>query len=152
MEFKNITTVSAELQMLVLTWRNHVDIRTCMYTGSIISQQTHQLWLDNLKEDGSIYVFIAFKDGMAIGITSISSVNISHKTAEWGFYLTPEYLMKKGYGSEMNYHFLNFIFDNFEIAKLTSKVLGTNLPAIKLHKKFGFIEEGLRRQNIVRGE
>ena len=60
--------------------------------------------------------------------------------------------MKKGYGSEMNYHFLNFIFDNFEIAKLTSKVLGTNLPAIKLHKKFGFIEEGLRRQNIVRGE
>jgi len=150
MEFKDITTVDLQLQTSVLSWRNHIDIRKNMYTDSIITEQQHLLWLGSLQSNQSTYVYIAFKDNVPIGIVSINNIDFLHKNADWAFYLNPEFLEKKGYGSLMEYHFLNFLFKNFDIEKLNCEVLAINPSVIKLHKKFGFTEEGIRRQNIIK--
>ena len=36
--------------------------------------------------------------------------------------------------------------------KLNCEVIETNEAVVKLHKKFGFVEEGFRRENIIKNE
>ena len=150
MIFNDITTVNQELQLAVREWRNHIDIRKNMYTDNIISVQQHQAWINSLITNKSIKVYIAYKNNDAIGIVSVSNINELHKNADWAFYLNPEFLSTKGLGTLMEYHFINHIFDNFDIEKLNCEVLEINPSVIKLHKKFGFTEEGIRRKNIIK--
>ena len=77
-------------------------------------------------------------------------INQIHKHADWAFYLNPDFLTAKGLGTLMEFHFLNYVFSNFEIEKLNCEVLEINPSVIKLHKKFGFTEEGIRRNNIIK--
>lgn len=150
MIFKDITTVDLELQLAVRGWRNHIDIRKNMYTDNIISAEQHQAWLNSLTTNPSTKVYIAYKNSDAIGIVSISNINAIHKNADWAFYLNPEFLSTKGLGTLMEYHFLNHVFNDFDIEKLNCEVLEINPSVIKLHKKFGFTEEGVRRKNVIK--
>ena len=150
MIFKNITTVEQKLQLEALKWRNYIDIRKHMYTDSIISEQEHLTWINSLITNKSKKVYIAYKNKEAIGAVSISNIDKLHKKANWAFFLNPKFLNAKGLGALMEYHFLNFVFNNFDIEKLNCEVLETNPSVIKLHKKFGFIEEGIRRKNIIK--
>ena len=45
---------------------------------------------------------------------------------------------------------IKFVFNELGLEKLNCEVIESNKAVIKLHKKFGFIEEGLRRKNIVK--
>jgi UDP-4-amino-4,6-dideoxy-N-acetyl-beta-L-altrosamine N-acetyltransferase len=150
MTFKDITTVNKELQLAIREWRNHINIRKNMYTDSIISEQQHQVWINSLLADKSTKVYIAYKKDDAIGVVSINNINKLHKKADWAFYLNPDFLSSKGLGTLVEYHFLNYIFNNFEVEKLNCEVLETNPSVIKLHKKFGFTEEGIRRKNVIK--
>ena len=118
MTFIDITTANQDLKESVLSWRNHIDIRKNMYTDDIITIQNHVAWLDALKKSNTIKVYVAYKDDKAIGVVSINNINNLHKNADWAFYLNPDFLHTKGLGTLMEYHFLNYIFDNFNIEKL----------------------------------
>lgn len=150
MIFIDLTTTDSSLQSIIHNWRNHPDIRKNMYNDQIITTEEHQAWLNNLKSTSTTRVFIAYKDTLPIGIVSINNINTVHKTAEWAFYLNPEYLSTKGLGTLMEYHFLNYVFDDYDIVKLNCQVLEINPSVISLHKKFGFIEEGILRKNIIK--
>jgi len=82
----------------------------------------------------------------------LTNINTLHKSADWAFYLNPDFLTKKGLGTLMEYYFLTYSFDNFDIEKLNCEVLEINPSVIKLHKKFGFMEEGVFRKNILKND
>jgi len=150
MFFKNLLEVDSNLQLKIREWRNHIDIRKHMYNDQIITIDEHNNWLNSLTQNKKNIIYVAFKNEEPIGIASINNIKLTHKTADWAFYLSPDNLSKKGLGTLVEYHFLNFIFDNYEIEKLNCEVLATNPTVISLHKKFGFKEEGIRRKNIIK--
>ena len=43
---------------------------------------------------------------------------------------------------------MNFAFDDLLLEKLNCEVLETNHAVVKLHKRFGFIEEGFKNSNV----
>lgn len=150
MKFVNISDVDESLQLDVRNWRNHTSIKRNMYTDETISIEQHQVWLNSLKEDKRNEVYIAYKSDEPIGIVSINHVNTLHRNADWAFYLNPKYLGVKGLGMLMEYHFLNYVFEKFDIEKLNCEVLSINSTVITLHLKFGFEVEGIRRKNIIK--
>lgn len=150
MKFVDLTTADLELQLIVRDWRNHPDIRKNMYTDEIITLEQHQAWLNSLKSTQKTKVYVAYKGASPIGIVSITNINELHKNSDWAFYLNPEYLSTKGLGTLMEYHFLNYVYENFDIEKLNCEVLEINPTVITLHKKFGFTEEGIRRKNVIK--
>lgn len=152
MVFKDITTVDLQLQMQVREWRNHIDIRKNMYTDNIITEQEHEAWIESLLSNQFTKVFIAYHKDDAIGLVLLTNINTLHKSADWAFYLNPDFLTKKGLGTLMEYYFLTYSFDNFDIEKLNCEVLEINPSVIKLHKKFGFMEEGVFRKNILKND
>ena len=55
-----------------------------------------------------------------------------------------------GIGGKVEYNILSYVFDTLKYHKLCCEVLGFNEVVIKMHKKFGFKEEGIFKEHIYK--
>lgn len=149
MQFIPLVDASHVVQAHVRTLRNQEDVRKYMYTSHEITESEHQGWLASLKGNNRQMVFVAVSDGQAIGIVSLNAINAVQKTADWAFYLDTE-IQGKGLGSIVEFWMLDYAFNEAGIEKLNCEVLETNPTVIKMHQKFGFELEGVRRKNILK--
>lgn len=129
--------------------RNQPGVRTFMYTDHDISEAEHQNWLEGLRNSSRQQVYAVVIENAPVGVVSLSAINPAHGTADWAFYLDTS-LQGKGLGSQVEMWMLDHAFGAAGLEKLNCEVLETNPAVIKMHQKFGFVIEGVRRQNIVR--
>ncbi|MFG0462323.1 UDP-4-amino-4,6-dideoxy-N-acetyl-beta-L-altrosamine N-acetyltransferase [Pseudomonas sp. yb_1] len=137
--------VQADLRLL----RNQEDVRKYMYTSHVISSEEHETWLKSLHGNSRQSVFVIMHDGKAAGVVSLNAINVTQKTADWAFYLDAG-LQGKGFGSLVEFWMLNHAFGEAGLEKLNCEVLETNPAVVKMHQKFGFSIEGVRRKNILK--
>lgn len=149
MQFVPLVDASPAVKAHVRTLRNQEDVRKHMYTSHEISEKEHEGWLNSLKGNDRQAVFVAIRNGLALGIASLNSINALQKTADWAFYLDTE-IQGQGLGSILEFWVLDYAFNNAGLDKLNCEVLETNPAVIKMHQKFGFELEGVRRKNILK--
>ena len=149
MQFLPLTNASPAIQAHIRTLRNQPDVRKFMYTSHEISEQEHANWLASLPGNPRQQVFVVTKDEQAVGVVSLNAINVLHKSADWAFYLDVG-LQGKGLGSVVEFWMLDYAFDVAGLEKLNCEVLAMNTAVVKMHQKFGFEIEGVRRQNILR--
>lgn len=149
--FRNIVFCTKEQQEKVLTIRNSPIVKGKMYTDSIISIKDHLRWIDYLKNNLKQLVFaIIDSKGNILGIVSLNNIDYLNKRTDWAFYLSKE--KKIGLAVAIEFKILNYIFEILNIEKLNCEVLENNLGVKKLHNKFGFVDEGFIRSNIIRND
>ncbi|MFJ2464618.1 UDP-4-amino-4,6-dideoxy-N-acetyl-beta-L-altrosamine N-acetyltransferase [Pseudomonas sp. NPDC087615] len=149
MQFLPLTEASPDLQAHVRHLRNQQDVRKYMYTSHEITEQEHANWLASLQANPRQQVFVVIKDQQAAGVVSLNAINAMHKTADWAFYLDVR-LQGKGLGSVVEFWMLDYAFKVAGLEKLNCEVLAMNSGVVKMHQKFGFEVEGVRRQNVVK--
>ncbi len=149
MQFLPLLDADAAVQARVRLLRNQPDVRKYMYTAHVISEAEHQAWLDSLRGNARQSVFVVIADEQPIGIVSLNAINATQKTADWAFYLDPQ-VQGKGFGSLVEFWLLDHAFDGAGLEKLNCEVLQSNTAVISMHEKFGFVIEGIRRQNILK--
>lgn len=151
MQFINILNTDDDIQARVRQLRNHPDVRRFMYTDHEIPEAEHRAWLASLPGNTRQTVFVVMLEGAPAGVVSLSGINAAQRTADWAFYLDPG-LQGKGLGSLVEFWLLDHAFNEAGLEKLNCEVLETNAAVVKMHQKFGFALEGVRRQNILKGE
>jgi UDP-4-amino-4,6-dideoxy-N-acetyl-beta-L-altrosamine N-acetyltransferase len=144
-----VTDIDTEKQVELRRIRNKPEIRKWMYTGHVISLKEHSAWVRSLKNDSSRITFAMLEFDEIIGAFNIYNINYVHKTCEWGWFIDP-IKSGAGLGSAIEFHLIDFIFNNLNMVKQTVEVLEENTPVINLHKKFFFKEEGYRHSHIVK--
>ncbi|KAF0865871.1 UDP-4-amino-4,6-dideoxy-N-acetyl-beta-L-altrosamine N-acetyltransferase [Pseudomonas sp. LD120] len=149
MQFIPLVDADPATQAHVRTLRNQEAVRQYMYTSHEISEQEHQRWLSSLRGNPAQAVFVVMEQGRALGIVSLNAINTRQKTADWAFYLDAEQ-QGKGLGSRIEFWILDYAFTEAGLEKLNCEVLANNPAVINMHLKFGFQQEGLRRQNILK--
>jgi UDP-4-amino-4,6-dideoxy-N-acetyl-beta-L-altrosamine N-acetyltransferase len=153
LEFLPIESLSHECQTKILAIRNQADVRNNMYTTHEISDAEHHQWLKRIAHDDTNRTFaIKLKTPESagpIGCVALNSIDLKHRRAEWSFYVSEDQ-QGKGVGCAVEFKFLDYVFSETEIKKLNCEVLGFNQEVIELHKRFGFVEEGIRRNHILR--
>jgi len=147
--FQPLLASTAQVQECVRHLRNQEAVRRYMYTEHEISAQEHQAWLTSLADNPRQSVFVVMVDGMARGVVSLSAIDRLHQSADWAFYLDTE-LQGKGLGSQVECWLLDHAFGEVGLAKLNCEVLASNPAVVRLHQKFGFTLEGVRRQNVLK--
>ena len=85
-----------------------------------------------------------------IGVVYFTSLDVRQGTAFWGFYSSPE--ATPGTGIRMAVDALDLAFGELALIKLNSEVLEVNTRSLSFHKKVGFTEEGLFRDQHFDGE
>ncbi len=134
---------------MVLTWRNSDWVRAYMYTDHVITMDEHRAWFARMQEDPKS-VYLVFEElGVPLGIVNFIQIDRENGKALWGFYLGPEH-PPRGRGSIMEYLALDYAFETLKLRKLCGEVFAFNQHVLKLHRKFGFREEGCLRKHILK--
>jgi len=146
---KILTTLTIEEQLKIREIRNQASIRSAMYTEKEIGLNEHLQWIDKLKSDKKQIVFAVFNEqNNIIGAVSVKALDILNKKADWEFYLDKK--ERGGLGAALEYNLIEHVFNVLGIEKLNCEVIETNETVVKLHKKFFFVEEGFRKENLER--
>ncbi|MDA0406791.1 UDP-4-amino-4,6-dideoxy-N-acetyl-beta-L-altrosamine N-acetyltransferase [Vibrio alginolyticus] len=145
-----LTPLSEEHLTMILEWRNAPEVRSKMYTSHEISLLEHKAWFEGLQSDEHKAYFLAKLNDEPVGVIGFSEINVVPRVATWAFYASPT--APRGTGSLMEYYALEYAFSNLNLIKLRCEVLGFNNVVVKLHKKFGFVEEGRLREAFYDGE
>ena len=116
----------------------------------IITSEEHRKWFHGLDNNNSAMEFIFDYQGMPIGQLSISRIDYKNGTAYWG-YSRGEKKAPSGAGTAMEYLSLEIIFDVLKIRKLCGEVFTFNARVLKVHEKFGWVEEGILKCHRLNG-
>ncbi|MCY6383766.1 UDP-4-amino-4,6-dideoxy-N-acetyl-beta-L-altrosamine N-acetyltransferase [Hoeflea prorocentri] len=128
--------------------RNQPSVRTSMYTDHEITSEEHLAWLERTLNDPNQIFFIVLVHNNVAGAASINAMDRRHKKADWAFYLDEN--QRGGLGAAIEFALINHVFDDLALEKLNCEVLETNPAVVKMHQKFGFEREGLRRSNVIK--
>lgn len=122
---------------LVLRWRNSQRVRTNMLDDSVISEESHRIFLRNLNQDLSKAYFIVAMDKKPVGCIYFTDLDTS--TVTWGCYIGEE---KPIPGLFIAFLLLaaNFAFSKQQVKVLRSEVAYNNQSPIKLNKFLGIPE------------
>ena len=147
---REITKCTHEQKKALRKIRNQNSVRKSMYTEQKISFDEHLAWVQHLQCDSQQIVFVVFVADVVRGAVSVNAIDRTHRKADWAFYLDAS--VRGGLGAVLEFGLINFIFQRLGLEKLNCEVIETNEAVVKLHKKFGFVEEGFRRENIIKNE
>ena len=129
--------------------RNQKSIAYWMYDSRFISNEKHVLWYKNTIKDKSKITYVIFECNKPIGTFYLVEIDKVNKTCKWGWYIGEQYA-GSGLGSIIGYYCINYIFNILKFEKQTVEVLEGNESVKKLYKKFFFIEEGFKRDHILK--
>lgn len=135
----------------ILQWRNSDRVRYNMYSDHIISQQEHDAWFARVLADTPVLCLIFLYQDKPIGFVSFTNVSAAHGRCYWAFYLG-ETDVPRGAGSVMEFFALDYAFLTLKIRKLCCEVFTFNEGVIKLHDKFGFVQEGRFVEHYLKNE
>ena len=134
----NFTNLTLEQKERVLYWRNHPDIRKWMYHKEMILLEDHLHYIDSLNTRRDRIYFLVEHAGDEVGVIDFTSIRTDSKSAEIGLYAKPGI---KGVGNILMQNIVDYGFHILKLKTLKSNVYITNKNAIRLYKKFGFIEK-----------
>ena len=133
----------------VLEWRNKDAIRKNMYSDGIICPEEHSDWYKRVQGNPEVKCHVLEHAGRLIGYASVSKIDVKNGTCYWAFYIG-ENTVPPGSGAVLEWLYLEYVFEELGVRKLCCEVFAFNSSVVKLHKKFGFLEEGIYRKHILK--
>jgi len=133
----NFMSLSLKEKKMILEWRNHKNIKRWMYNNVNIALDNHIFFIDSLTYTQDKLYFLVEKEGSFIGVINFTNIDLKNKITDFGLYSNP-YL--KGYGAYLLENICIYAFKILKIKILKAEVFIDNTKAIKLYKKFNFIE------------
>ena len=121
---------------LILSWRNHEEIRKHMYNKKIISNEEHLNWFNKSNNDPKKTLLIYEYLGEAQGYINFEDLIDGGEEGVWGFYLSPFCKLKLGLA--MGQTALKYGFDNIGYKKVWGEVIKENIISQRFHEKVGF--------------
>lgn len=151
LRFVDITVCDGATQEAVRKLRNHLQIRRFMYNPHEISVEEHARWIVGLEGVSDRRFYVVFSGEDIAGTVNWSSRGQQAGELYWGFYVNPG-MTGHGIGTAMLRQFLDMIFADGETGRVIGEALQDNAASQALHKRLGFVEQGLRDVEDDNGE
>jgi len=146
----SLRDVQPQDKQMLLEWRNSPEVARYMYTDHVITQEEHDRWFENAMKDPSRRYWIIVCDGKDVGLANICDLDWHNKRCNWGFYIAESSARGRGIGSFVEYTIIRYVFEELRLNKLCGDLLSFNEAVINMHKNFGFKQEGILRQHIIK--
>lgn len=93
--------------------------------------------------------YIILNQNEKIGYFRLSNYSTTNRNIYIGADLHPKFWGKKlAYPSYVK--FIDYLFNKYNLNKISLEVLSTNIRAYNLYKKLGFVQEGIKRQEVLK--
>ena len=148
----SLRDVTPNDQDKIREWRNNPGVRKYMYTDHEIGPDEHRLWFSRILRDPSCKYWVIVCDGDDVGLANLYNIDNRNRRCYWGFYVIGASARGKAVGSFAEFSVLRFVFEDLKFQKLCAEVLASNQAVIRMHKSFGFEQEGVFRKHIFKGD
>lgn len=136
---------------LILPWRNAPAVRAAMYHHHEIDPREHGAWFARMRGDpGARWYLYRDRGHEPQGVVYFTALDPGQGTASWGFYTRPD--ASPGTGTRMLREGLELAFGELGLRKLEGEALMTNAASLAIHRKLGFVQEGVFREQHFDGE
>jgi UDP-4-amino-4,6-dideoxy-N-acetyl-beta-L-altrosamine N-acetyltransferase len=138
-------------QEMVLRWRTDKAIGQVMY--SQLETQTIEAqinWFRTLENSVNQEYWVIERHDVPVGVVNLSNISKDNLRADWAFYIGACEFRGKGIGALVEYAIIYYVFEYRNFKKLCCQVLSNNLNVAMMHRKFGFIDEGLLVKHFFR--
>ena len=135
----NFTDLTLEEKKMVLTWRNHNEIKKWMYNQNDILLDNHLMYIENLSNSIDKKYFIVKQNESYIGVVDFIQIDDKNKECEFGLYANP-FEKTVGIGRILEELCIKYVFEILKFKKLKLEVFTENKQVRNLHKKYNFQE------------
>lgn len=136
-------------------WVNDPQVRKYLTTYLPTSSTSEKKWVESITDSSKNIAFAVCDKGTGkhIGNTGLHNINWRNGSAVFGFMIGNKDFWNSGYGTEILSLMLKYAFNTLGLRKIRSSVLASNIASIRVHKKCGFKEAGvLKDEYLVDGE
>jgi len=134
-----------------MKWLNDADVNR--YLGHQVRNGTdkdfHTKWFDGYENDDSREIFLILDGSKPVGQIGLLDINLYDKNASLYVLIGEKDCWHKGIGSEAMKFVLDYGFKELGLHKIWLEVHAKNENAIKLYEKFGFVQEGYYKDNVL---
>ena len=138
-----------------LSWMNNVELSKNIpsmilpNTKLTLEKYMEKSFLDN----NTIFLaIIEIKNNKHIGNVKIFDINLIDKRAEFGRFIGNSKFRGKGYGSEVTFLILNYLFNYLNLRKVYATLSSSNVESVKSNEKYGMKTEAiLKKHRYVNG-
>ena len=144
--------VSGDLDVLV-AWRNDPEVRDNLVGYPMpVTRAMEQAWLDRVMQSNEHEAHFAVEtaSGKLIGATSLRAIDWVVRQARFGMMIGDAASRGRGYGREILDQVLDFAFRDINLERVYLEVAAFNVPAIRLYRSAGFVQEGTLRAHAFR--
>jgi len=130
-------------------WRNSEDVSSHMLSKAIISQEQQEQWYKAICKDPSVLHWVIMsKEGVKLGVASLTKIGLEPKSAEPGLYIGDKKYRNSFFGMEAYYYLLDYGFRQLQLEKISGTVLFSNETALKMNASFGFSMEYMEKKLV----
>lgn len=138
-------------QELVLKWRSDYAIGRVMYSQIHDANINSQInWFRRISVSKSHKYWIIERRNFPIGVVNLANISLENSRADWAFYVGESQFRGTGVGALVEYAIIYYVFNVLKLNKLCCQVLSNNVDVAKMHRKFGFVDEGLLKRHFLR--
>ena len=116
-----------------------------LHTSKKYSLEESYDWFKKTNPD----FWIILNDNTHIGYFRLSNYSKENKNIYIGADIAKEYT-GQGFAKQSYNMFIPFLFEEYNLNKISLEVLSTNQRAINLYNKLGFVKEGVKREEILK--
>ncbi len=131
-------------------WRNDPYLIACLGAPyRYINEDVDKAWYDKYlnTRNNSVRCAIVDEQDEILGLISLLDIDSVNRSAALHIMIGGAENRGKGIGSFAVRAMVEHAFLNLNLRRIELGVLETNLPAIRLYEKTGFVKEGIKRQS-----
>ena len=133
----NFTDLTLDEKKMILSWRNHPNVKQWMYNNNDITIENHLSFIETLKKSKDKQYFVVKHDNEYIGVIDFTEIN--NPEIFFGLYSNPNVKIA-GVGRILEKVCINYGMNILNVDTLKLEVFSDNVQVRNLHKKFNFKE------------
>lgn len=132
----------------LFSWINNRDQVLLNAPYEPVHENQHSVWLKHIQKRNDVVIWGVRlqKNEELIGTCQLHNIHWIHRTAELQIHIGNKEHQGKGYGSEVVELLLTFAFCDLNLHRVNLYVFETNIEAIRMYERTGFIKEGMMRK------
>ena len=142
-----------DLETEYFQWLNDSDVVRYMSNGTFPNSLENMLayYESSTRSQTRINLaIVTIEDGRHIGNIGLNNINWGDGTAELGHLIGVKSYWGKGVAAEAVELITGYAFDRLNLRRLTAGMHAPNVPVVILFKKLGWVQEGRRREHVLR--
>lgn len=146
-----LTTLSSDEYEIIREWRNSPHVQKNFPFNKDINKEEHKRWINKIIFSNSTQYFIINDlNNNKVGVIYCVDIDNKNKRMEFGFYMADSKYFGSGFSIDAENTILNWAFNKLKLNKVYCESLSHNKNALAIHKKFGFIQDGILRDHFYR--